>query len=74
MLVVLDVDSTLIEQEAIELLADDGETPEPIPVLAADDRAAWPGLLRRYRHACSTRLVWRDVHGLDTAPGALPTA
>ncbi|WP_101927531.1 MULTISPECIES: bifunctional [glutamate--ammonia ligase]-adenylyl-L-tyrosine phosphorylase/[glutamate--ammonia-ligase] adenylyltransferase [Luteimonas] len=59
---------TLVRQPdlLIRLLADDGETPVPIPVLAADDRASWPGLLRRYRHACSTRLVWRDVFGLDT--------
>ena len=35
------------------------------PVLAADDPPSWPGQLRRYRAAESTRLVWRDVLGLD---------
>ncbi|MFT4255482.1 MAG: bifunctional [glutamate--ammonia ligase]-adenylyl-L-tyrosine phosphorylase/[glutamate--ammonia-ligase] adenylyltransferase [Pseudoxanthomonas sp.] len=41
-------------------LADDA-TPIPPPQLHADNAAEWPTLLRRYRHAESTRLIWRDV-------------
>lgn len=48
------------------LLHDDGAAPWPVPALVADNAAQWPELLRRYRAAESTRLVWRDVHGLDT--------
>ncbi len=59
--------ATLQRQPALldSLLADDGDSPVSIPTLAADDRAAWSTLLRRYRHACSTRLIWRDVLGFD---------
>ena len=52
-----------------ELLAtlarDDGAAPLPPPRLAAEDSSSWPELLRRYRTGESTRLVWRDVLGLD---------
>lgn len=48
------------------LLADDGASPMTIPALTADLRAEWPTLLRRHRQAESVRLIWRDVHGLDT--------
>lgn len=47
------------------LLADDGETPAVVPVLDGENRADWGMLLRRYRSAESTRLIWRDVLGLD---------
>ncbi|KRA46387.1 bifunctional [glutamate--ammonia ligase]-adenylyl-L-tyrosine phosphorylase/[glutamate--ammonia-ligase] adenylyltransferase [Pseudoxanthomonas sp. Root630] len=53
------------------LLRDDGAAPWPVPVLVADNTAQWPVLLRRYRTAESTRLVWRDVHGLDTVDDTL---
>src|SRR5690606_4416244 len=33
--------------------------------------ADWPGLLRRWRTACSARLVWRDVEGLDEVAATL---
>lgn len=48
------------------LLADDGAAPASPPVLDAANRADWPTLLRRFRRAESVRLIWRDVHGLDT--------
>ncbi len=48
------------------LLRDDGAAPLPLPALTAEHRADWPTLLRRYRHAESVRLIWRDVNGLDT--------
>ncbi|WP_133479913.1 bifunctional [glutamate--ammonia ligase]-adenylyl-L-tyrosine phosphorylase/[glutamate--ammonia-ligase] adenylyltransferase [Cognatilysobacter segetis] len=47
------------------LLADDGAADIPEPVLSPDAPADWARALRRYRAAGSTRLVWRDVHGLD---------
>jgi glutamate-ammonia-ligase adenylyltransferase len=53
------------------LLDDDGAVPIELPVLDAADASAWPGLLRRYRMAASTRLVWRDVHGLDDVEATL---
>ena len=53
------------------LLHDDGAAPWPVPALLADNTAQWPELLRRYRTAESTRLVWRDVHGLDTVDDTL---
>ena len=53
------------------LLHDDGTAPLPVPTLLADNTTQWPALLRRYRAAESTRLVWRDVHGLDTVDDTL---
>jgi len=55
--------STLAAQpELIECLhADAGAMPVPPPVLDAGNRADWPRLLRRFRQAESTRLIWRDV-------------
>lgn len=53
------------------LLADGAEGGFPVPALTADNRGEWPALLRRYRAACSARLVWRDVHGLDDVDATL---
>lgn len=48
------------------------DAPEiPPPVLAAEQRADWGTLLRRHRLAASTRLVWRDVAGLDDVADTL---
>src|SRR5690606_1995887 len=47
------------------LLADDGTAPRASPELEPEAPADWPRLLRLYRAAESTRLVWRDVLGLD---------
>ena len=41
------------------------------PRLDADNRSEWAALLRRYRAAESTRLVWRDVCGLDDVDATL---
>lgn len=54
-----------------QLLADDAADGIALPVLAAEARSEWPALLRRYRAACSARLVWRDVHGLDDVDATL---
>jgi glutamate-ammonia-ligase adenylyltransferase len=53
------------------LHADDGASPIAPPELAADQRADWPRLLRRYRQAESTRLVWRDVIAGDPVEAIL---
>lgn len=53
------------------LLVDDGAVPASPPTLAAGNRGEWPALLRRYRQAESVRLIWRDVHGLDTLDDTL---
>lgn len=47
------------------LLADDGADPVAPPLLDPTAPDTWPSGLRRYRTAESTRLVWRDVLGLD---------
>lgn len=44
---------------------DDGARTFPPPLLSADESAGWPEQLRSYRAAESTRMVWRDVLGLD---------
>lgn len=53
------------------LLHDDCAAPAPLPALTAEHRADWPMLLRRYRHAESVRLIWRDVNGLDDLDATL---
>jgi glutamate-ammonia-ligase adenylyltransferase len=63
---------TLVRQPALlpRLLADD-VTSLPSPTLTLDNRSDWPALLRRYRTAESTRLVWRDVLGHDDVAATL---
>ena len=60
------------QPDLLGFLADeDGAQALPMPQLCAEDAAAWPEQLRRYRAAESTRLVWRDVLGLDTVEATL---
>ncbi len=63
---------TLVRDPALAaaLLADSA-APIPEPVLAPDAAGEWPRQLRRYRAAASTRLVWRDVLGLDDVDATL---
>ncbi len=65
--------ATLATQPALieRLHLDDGVEPLPPPVLEAGNRADWPRLLRRYRQAESTRLVWRDVIAGDAVDAIL---
>ena len=65
--------ATLVAQPALleRLHADDGLAPSPPPLLEAGNRADWPRLLRRYRQAESTRLVWRDVIAGDAVDAIL---
>jgi [glutamine synthetase] adenylyltransferase / [glutamine synthetase]-adenylyl-L-tyrosine phosphorylase len=53
------------------LADDDGAAPIAPPVLQADEASHWQERLRRYRSAESTRLIWRDVHGLDEVDATL---
>ncbi|MBE2211732.1 MAG: bifunctional [glutamate--ammonia ligase]-adenylyl-L-tyrosine phosphorylase/[glutamate--ammonia-ligase] adenylyltransferase [Xanthomonadaceae bacterium] len=53
------------------LLADDGAEAALPPDLGDDNRDEWPALLRRWRAAESTRLIWRDVQGLDDVEATL---
>ncbi|GAB6196901.1 bifunctional [glutamate--ammonia ligase]-adenylyl-L-tyrosine phosphorylase/[glutamate--ammonia-ligase] adenylyltransferase [Lysobacter xanthus] len=53
------------------LQADDGATPTQAPSLDPALPGDWGTQLRRYRRAESTRLVWRDVAGLDDVDATL---
>jgi glutamate-ammonia-ligase adenylyltransferase len=65
---------TLLRQPGLlpRLLAD--TSPLAPPDLTVDNRADWPALLRRYRTAESTRLIWRDVLGEDDVGDTLAGA
>ena len=45
--------------------------PLPLPQLDPLQPSAWPVQLRRYRSAASTRLIWRDLLGLDAVDATL---
>ncbi len=57
------------------LLAEAAAAPDPralvAPRLDSSNRTEWPILLRRYRTTESTRLVWRDVLGIDDVDATL---
>jgi [glutamine synthetase] adenylyltransferase / [glutamine synthetase]-adenylyl-L-tyrosine phosphorylase len=55
----------------LSLLENDGAAPIAPPVLHPDESTRWQEQLRRYRTAESTRLIWRDVHGLDDVDATL---
>ena len=60
------IDTLVRQPDLLAVLADgDGAVPLPPPVLEPGRGEEWPRQLRRYRAAESTRLVWRDVLGLD---------
>lgn len=61
---------TLLKQPAlVDAFASNAPTP-PL-VLAREARSEWPAMLRRHRTAESTRLIWRDVAGLDDVDATL---
>jgi glutamate-ammonia-ligase adenylyltransferase len=63
---------TLRRQPALlEHLSAADPGPMPRPVLDPEQPLAWPAQLRLYRSAESTRMVWRDVHGLDGVEATL---
>lgn len=49
------------QPELLAQLRHDASIPLAVPALPAKSAEQWPALLRRYRAAESTRLVWRDV-------------
>src|SRR5690606_19991216 len=60
------IDTLVRQPDLLAVLADgDGAVPLPPPVLEPGRGEEWPRQLRLYRTAESTRLVWRDVLGLD---------
>ncbi|WP_202839277.1 bifunctional [glutamate--ammonia ligase]-adenylyl-L-tyrosine phosphorylase/[glutamate--ammonia-ligase] adenylyltransferase [Luteimonas saliphila] len=66
------IDTLARQPELLARLArDDGAQPLSPPALDPDQREHWPRLLRRFRAAESTRLVWRDVLGLDDVDATL---
>ena len=62
------IDTLVRQPTLLQALLADAATPLPPPELAPGAPDSWPGLLRRYRAAQSTRLVWRDV--VEAAPVA----
>jgi [glutamine synthetase] adenylyltransferase / [glutamine synthetase]-adenylyl-L-tyrosine phosphorylase len=44
---------------------------EPVPELPIDDEASWPVLIRQWRARESTRVIWRDIHGIDSVQDSL---
>ncbi|HJW46676.1 MAG TPA: glutamine-synthetase adenylyltransferase, partial [Lysobacter sp.] len=67
------IDTLLRQPDLLSYLLADGPALSP-PTLTVENRADWPALLRRYRVAESTRLVWRDVLGLDVVSDTLTGA
>ncbi|MFT4198488.1 MAG: glutamine-synthetase adenylyltransferase, partial [Pseudoxanthomonas sp.] len=55
------LDALCRQPDLLARLLDDAATPLPPPALEPAAAAQWPTLLRRFRRAESTRLVWRDV-------------
>ncbi|WP_251276959.1 hypothetical protein, partial [Enterobacter hormaechei] len=66
---------TLVRQPGLlSQLAQPGCPPLPTPVLDPVQPGEWPAQLRRWRAAMSTRLVWRDLAGLDDVAQTLAGA
>ncbi|GAB3380977.1 bifunctional [glutamate--ammonia ligase]-adenylyl-L-tyrosine phosphorylase/[glutamate--ammonia-ligase] adenylyltransferase [Lysobacter fragariae] len=65
------IDTLVRQPELLPRLVADSATPMPAPRLTIENRTDWPALLRRHRTAESTRLVWRDVFGLDDVDDTL---
>ncbi|HEY4556543.1 MAG TPA: glutamine-synthetase adenylyltransferase, partial [Lysobacter sp.] len=61
---------TLARQPGL-LAALAADAPLEPPRLTPDNRGDWAMLLRRYRAAESTRLIWRDLAGLDDVEATL---
>ncbi|RRU04015.1 glutamine-synthetase adenylyltransferase, partial [Stenotrophomonas sp. 278] len=63
---------TLCRQPALlSQLTQNDCPPIPLPELDPEHPSDWPVRLRRYRTAASTRLIWRDLNGLDDVPATL---
>ena len=55
------IDALVRQPELLGQLQADASAPVAVPMLETANQAEWARLLRRYRQAESTRLVWRDV-------------
>lgn len=65
----------LVRQPAlIAAFAAHGAAPLTPPALLPEASEDWPARLRHWRTACSARLVWRDVAGLDDIDATLAGA
>ncbi len=53
------------------LLAQLDQPPYPPPILSPEREGEWAAQLRRWRASESTRLIWRDVHGIDDVEATL---
>ncbi|PZO07848.1 MAG: bifunctional [glutamate--ammonia ligase]-adenylyl-L-tyrosine phosphorylase/[glutamate--ammonia-ligase] adenylyltransferase [Lysobacteraceae bacterium] len=62
------IDTLCRQPELIDSLDDPFAAP---PVLEPGQEADWPARLRRWRAAQSTRLVWRDLRGMDDVDATL---
>jgi glutamate-ammonia-ligase adenylyltransferase len=60
---------TLCQQP--ELLGSIAAGIEAAPILSSDNENEWPRLLRRWRRAQSTRLIWRDLQAIDSVEDTL---
>ncbi|KAA2284358.1 bifunctional [glutamate--ammonia ligase]-adenylyl-L-tyrosine phosphorylase/[glutamate--ammonia-ligase] adenylyltransferase [Arenimonas fontis] len=60
---------TLCRQPGLAARLD--EPAQSPPSLAPGEEGDWPARLRRWRAAESTRLIWRDLHGLDQVDATL---
>ncbi|MCW4455753.1 bifunctional [glutamate--ammonia ligase]-adenylyl-L-tyrosine phosphorylase/[glutamate--ammonia-ligase] adenylyltransferase [Flavobacterium sp. MXW15] len=68
------IDTLCRQPELLSALAQPDPPPLPLPQLDPLQPSAWASQLRRYRAAASTRLVWRDVAGLDDVDATLAGA
>ncbi len=68
------IDTLCRQPELLERLAAPDPAPVPLPELDPLQPTAWPTQLRRYRAAASTRLIWRDLLGLDDVDATLAGA
>ncbi len=65
------IDSLVRQPGLLGQLLTDSQARPGAPDLGPDNRAQWQALLRRYRSAESTRLVWRDVLDMDDVDATL---
>lgn len=61
------IDTLVSQPGLLERLDAAAGPPPPVDAGSSD----WPERLRRWRKAESTRLIWRDVHGLDDVEATL---
>jgi len=68
------IDTLCRQPELLQLLSQADPGPLPLPHLDPLHPSDWPTQLRRYRTAASTRLIWRDLLGLDDVDATLAGA